>query len=84
MLDTHSFVQDELPEVILFCGSKWSKAQVEADLLLMCRDGGLTLGVFFDQGRVQVNFMGDESEQIVQDFERLLGGKTAVSLTKPI
>ena len=51
-----------------FRRSKRAKAQVETDVLLMRRDRGLALGVLLDERRVEGNLMGDEREQIVQDF----------------
>ena len=61
----------------MFGGPKRAKAKVEADVLLMRRNGGLAQGVFLDERGIEGDLMGDETEQIIQELQRLLGGQSA-------
>jgi hypothetical protein len=53
------------------------KPQIEANLLLVRRDGRLTLSIILHSGRIHRQRVCHKVKQVVKDLQRLLGGKPA-------
>jgi hypothetical protein len=58
-------------------GVKRAKPQIEANLFLVRRDGRLALGIVLHGGRIHSQLVCHKGEQVVEDLQRLLGGKPA-------
>src|SRR5215471_12144275 len=67
----------ELTERLAFGQAKGPEAEMEADLLLVRRDGGLALRIRLNHGGAQREFAGDKGQHIWEQFQGLLVRKAA-------
>ena len=77
VVEMQGLLAQEVTEGLTGGGVKGLKAEVEAQLLLVCRHRGLALGIHLNCRGRKGEFAGDKSQHIWEQFQGLLARKAA-------
>ena len=77
LVEMQGLLAQEVTESLAFDQAQGPEAEMEANLLLVRRDGGLALRIRLNHGGGQSEFAGDKGQHIGEQFQRLLVRKAA-------
>ena len=84
VVEMQGLLAQEVTESLAFGRAKGPEAEMEADLLLVRRDGGLALRIRLNHRGGQGEFAGDKGQHIGEQFQGCWFGKRPVSRRKAI
>ena len=76
VVEMQGLLAQEVTEGLAFSRAKGPKPQMEADLLLVRRDGGLALGIGLNHRGGQGEFAGDKRQHIREQFQAVAGSES--------